>query len=218
MVIAALVAPPRCGRSSLPTWAEGDYRDLPVGSRLVAGRYRVLALEAPEKGLALGAAEDNGGGRRGGLADLDDYLGAREQVVGPVRVVWCAGVDRLPMLGRGARRSGSDPTQAKGLMALGEAGSLGQQRLAQLVGVDPSNAVAVVESLVEAGLVSRAVDPSDRRRRVLALTSPGRRLTKKLVTSTTQNDDELLASLPAADREALRRLLFAVLQASKDRR
>ena len=107
------------------------------------------------------------------------------------------------------------PTQAKVLMALGEAGPLGQQRLAELVGVDPRNAVAVVESLVGAGLVSRAVDPSDRRRRVLALTAPGRRLVKKLVASTARNDDELLASLPAADRETLRRLLFAVLHASK---
>ncbi len=107
------------------------------------------------------------------------------------------------------------PTQAKVLMALGEAGPLGQQRLAELVGVDPRNAVAVVESLVGAGLVSRAVDPSDRRRRVLALTAPGRRLMKKLVTSTTQKDDELLASLPAGDRETLRRLLSDVLHASK---
>ncbi len=107
------------------------------------------------------------------------------------------------------------PTQAKVLMALGEAGPLGQQRLAELVGVDPRNAVAVVESLVGAGLVSRAVDPSDRRRRVLALTAPGRRLVKKLVASTTQKDDELLASLPAGDRETLRRLLSAVLHASK---
>ncbi len=107
------------------------------------------------------------------------------------------------------------PTQAKVLMALGEAGPLGQQRLAELVGVDPRNAVAVVESLVGAGLVSRAVDPSDRRRRVLALTAPGRRLVKKLVTSTTQKDDELLASLPAGDRETLRRLLSDVLHASK---
>ena len=107
------------------------------------------------------------------------------------------------------------PTQAKVLMALGEAGPLGQQRLAELVGVDPRNDVAVVESLVGAGLVSRAVDPSDRRRRVLALTAPGRRLVKKLVASTTQKDDELLASLPAGDRETLRRLLSDVFHASK---
>ena len=68
---------------------------------------------------------------------------------------------------------------------------------------------------VDAELVSRAVDPSDRRRRVLALTAPGRRLVKKLVASTTQKDDELLASLPAGDRETLRRLLSDVLHASK---
>ncbi len=108
------------------------------------------------------------------------------------------------------------PTQAKVLMALGEAGPLGQQRLAGLVGIDPRNAVPVVESLVEVGHISREVDPSDRRRRVLALTSPGRRLAKKLVASTAQNDDALLACLPAADRETLRRLLSAVLHVSKD--
>ena len=59
-----------------------------------AGRYRVLALEASEKGLALGAAEDNGSGGRGRLADLDDHLGIRDQVVGPVRMVRCAGAGR----------------------------------------------------------------------------------------------------------------------------
>ena len=107
------------------------------------------------------------------------------------------------------------PTQAKVLMALGEAGPLGQQRLAGLVGVDPRNAVAVVESLVSAGRVSRAVDLSDRRRRVLALSAAGRRLVRKLVASTAQHDDELLASLSGADRETLRRLLSTVLHAAK---
>jgi DNA-binding MarR family transcriptional regulator len=110
------------------------------------------------------------------------------------------------------------PTQAKVLMALGEAGPLGQQRLAELIGVDPRNIVPVAESLVEAGHVSREVDPSDRRRRVLALTSRGHRMAKKLMASTVQNDHELLASLPAADRETLRRLLSAVLHGSSDGR
>jgi DNA-binding MarR family transcriptional regulator len=110
---------------------------------------------------------------------------------------------------------GLTPTQAKVLMALGEAGPLGQQRLAEVIGVDPRNAVPVVEALVEAGLISRAVDPSDRRRRVLTLTSQGRRLTRRLTDSTIQNDDTLLASLSAADRETLQRLLAAVHHTAK---
>lgn len=114
-------------------------------------------------------------------------------------------------------RLGLTPTQAKVLMALGEAGPLGQQRLAEVIGVDPRNAVPVVEALVEAGLISRAVDPSDRRRRILTLTltSQGRRLTRRLTDSTIQNDDTLLASLSAADRETLRRLLAAVHHTAK---
>ncbi len=62
---------------------------------------------------------------------------------------------------------------------------------------------------IDAELVSRAVDPSDRRRRVLALTAAGRRLVTKLVALTTQNDDELLASLPGPDRETFRGTLLA---------
>jgi DNA-binding MarR family transcriptional regulator len=154
---------------------------------------------------------------------VTDAEGTTEDLEGPglvfqVRIGYLLGTVGSVVYQRWAEALGElgvTPTQAKMLMALGDAGPLGQQRLAELVGVDPRNAVAVVESLVEAGLVSRAVDPSDRRRRVLALTSRGRRLAKKLVASTTQHDDDLLASLPAADRETLRRLLSAVLHASK---
>ena len=107
------------------------------------------------------------------------------------------------------------PTQAEVLLALGEAGPLGQQRLADLVGIDPRNAVPVVEALVGARLVSRKVDPSDRRRRVLALTAAGRRLTGELTSATARNDDELIGSLSATEGAKLRRLLRAILDASK---
>jgi len=110
------------------------------------------------------------------------------------------------------------PTKAKALMGLGEAGPLGQQRLAELIGVDPRTVVPVAESPVEAGHVSREVDPSDCRRRFLALTSRGRRMEKKLMASTVQHDYELLACPSVADRETLRRLLVAVLHGSSDRR
>jgi hypothetical protein len=41
-------------------------------------------------------------------------------------------------------------------------------------------------------------------------------MAKKLMASTVRNDHELLASLSAADRETLRRLLVAVLHGSSD--
>ena len=66
------------------------------------------------------------------------------------------------------------PSQYGVLMALGEAGPLGQQHLAELVGVDPRNAVPIIDALAAQGLVHREVDPVDRRRRVLDLTAKGR--------------------------------------------
>ena len=117
-----------------------------------------------------------------------------------------------------AARLDVTPTQAKVLMALGEVGPVGQQRLAELVGVDPRNAVPVVEALVEMGLVSRQVDPSDRRRRLLDLTNDGRRLAHELTSITAQNDEQLLTSLSPAERSRLRRMLRAVLDASTETR
>src|ERR1700685_4754931 len=72
------------------------------------------------------------------------------------------------------------PSQYWVLMALGEAGPLGQQHLAELVGVDPRNAVPIIDALAAHGLVHREVDPGDRRRRVLDLTARGREVVDEL--------------------------------------
>lgn len=60
-------------------------------------------------------------------------------------------------------------SQYKLVLALDEVGPLGQQRLAELVGIDPRNAVPIIETSVEQDLLIRTVDPTDRRRRVLEL-------------------------------------------------
>src|SRR5580700_1796604 len=66
------------------------------------------------------------------------------------------------------------PSQFKVLRALSESGPLGQHQLANLISVDPRNAVPLIDSLAERGLLAREVDPADRRRRVLTLTPRGR--------------------------------------------
>jgi DNA-binding MarR family transcriptional regulator len=102
-------------------------------------------------------------------------------------------------------------SQYKLLLALDETGPLGQQRLAELVGIDPRNAVPIVETSVEQGLLIRQVDPTDRRRRVLELAPEGRRLATKLRTRTAEIEEELLAELAPADRATLRRMLHTLL-------
>jgi DNA-binding MarR family transcriptional regulator len=99
-------------------------------------------------------------------------------------------------------------SQYKLLLALAETGPLGQQRLAELVGIDPRNAVPIIEASVTRGLLTRTVDPTDRRRRVLELAPDGRRLATELRALSAGIEDELLGALDPADRAALRRMLL----------
>ena len=102
------------------------------------------------------------------------------------------------------------------LMALGEAGPLGQQRLAELVGVDPRNAVPLIDALAEQGLVRREVDPVDRRRRVLDLTAKGRGVVADLASVGAEIERDLLSPLTPAEQATLRRMLLALLEAARE--
>jgi len=108
------------------------------------------------------------------------------------------------------------PGQYGVLMALGEAGPLGQQRLAELVGVDPRNAVPLIDALAEQGLVRREVDPVDRRRRVLDLTAKGREVVADLASVGAEIERDLLSPLTPADQATLRRMLLALLDAARE--
>jgi MarR family transcriptional regulator, temperature-dependent positive regulator of motility len=105
------------------------------------------------------------------------------------------------------------PGQYGALMALGEAGPLGQQRLAELIGVDPRNAVPIIDALAEQGLVGREVDPSDRRRRVVQLTMQGRAAVAELASVSAQIENDLLRPLAPDEQASLRRMLLALLDA-----
>ena len=108
------------------------------------------------------------------------------------------------------------PSQYGVLMALGEAGPLGQQRLAELIGVDPRNAVPIIDALAAHGLVRREVDPADRRRRVLDLTPKGREVVAELASVGAEIERDLLSPLTSAEQATLRRMLRALLNAASE--
>lgn len=108
------------------------------------------------------------------------------------------------------------PSQYGVLMALGEAGPLGQQRLADLVGIDPRNAVPIIDALAEQGLVHREVDPADRRRRVLDLTVRGREVVGELASVGAEIERDLLSPLTPAEQATLRSMLLALLGADRE--
>jgi len=112
-------------------------------------------------------------------------------------------------------QTGVSPNQFLVLMALAETGPVCQQFLAGVIGIDPRNIVPILDSLEARGLVSRETDPADRRRRVIELTPAGRRIVAELSALGEQTERELLASVPPADRESLRRILRSVLDAAR---
>jgi DNA-binding MarR family transcriptional regulator len=107
------------------------------------------------------------------------------------------------------------PNQFLVLMALAETGPVCQRFLAQVIGIDPRNVVPILDSLEARGLVGRETDLTDRRRRLVELTGAGRRTTAELATLGDQTERDLLAPVPRADQEALRRILRSVLDAAQ---
>jgi DNA-binding MarR family transcriptional regulator len=115
----------------------------------------------------------------------------------------------------GLARLNVTPSQFKVIMTLHEADFLGQRQLAGQIGIDPRNCVPIIESLVEADLVSRQVDDTDRRRRDLRLTKKGRQLAAELESVNAEIEATLMSFLSMKDHAALRRLLIAVLGAAE---
>jgi DNA-binding MarR family transcriptional regulator len=98
------------------------------------------------------------------------------------------------------------------LMALDQRGPTSQQQLSRLVGIDPRNAVPVIDLLEERGLIARGVEASDRRRHAVSLTDAGRLALDELRRAGDQLEREFLSELSPAEQvtlHALLRKLFA---------
>ena len=125
----------------------------------------------------------------------------------------------IVQLVRGARRrieeavapTGLRLNEVLALVHLRERGPSAQQTLVELMCVDATNLVAVLNSLEDAGLIERRRDRSDRRRAIVALTAPGERLLADVDRAFRQVDNEILAGLVPTDRQALNALLSDVV-------
>ena len=97
------------------------------------------------------------------------------------------------------------------LATVDELGALSQRELADVLGIDAARVVAMTDQLEARGLVSRTVDPADRRRNQIALTRAGRALTAKVRRIADRVETELLGPLSHAERVTLRSLMRRVL-------
>ncbi len=66
------------------------------------------------------------------------------------------------------------PSQFTCLLAMPETGDLTVHQVAKVMGLSPSRASRIVDSLVRDGLLERRTTDKDRRRQFLALTTAGR--------------------------------------------
>lgn len=89
---------------------------------------------------------------------------------------------------------------------------LSQQDLSRRLGLDPTIIVGLVDSLEDRALVSRARDPSDRRRYLLSLTSAGDDLQRRAEAAARRAEAEFLDGLGDAERSRLRALLHEVMR------
>lgn len=86
-----------------------------------------------------------------------------------------------------------------------------QQDLGDLLGINRTTMVKLIDRLEAAGQVVRTRNPDDRRSYVLALTGAGRDALKATEPALAEGDDRLTATLTPAERDRLDALLAALL-------
>jgi DNA-binding MarR family transcriptional regulator len=111
-------------------------------------------------------------------------------------------------------------TQFRTLVVLDSRGRINLGRLAELLGVNSSTAVRMIDRLLVADLVTREDNPANRREVLLGLSRQGRRLVRTVTARRRAEIARIVTAIPAAGRaeliEALR--LFAQAAGEPDPR
>jgi DNA-binding MarR family transcriptional regulator len=105
---------------------------------------------------------------------------------------------------------GYSPRQGITLIQLAEHGRLSQQSLCEMLAVDPSVLVGILNDLEVAELVERRRDPADRRRHIVAITAKGEDALADVQNVLAGVERDLFADLDDAELAQLRSLLAKV--------
>jgi DNA-binding MarR family transcriptional regulator len=102
---------------------------------------------------------------------------------------------------------GLTQTQFAALAKLYEVGACSQNHLGRLIYLDAATIKGVVDRLALRGLVTALADPNDRRRRAVALTENGRRVTESATQIAAGITAATLTPLTAEEQRTVQRLL-----------
>jgi MarR family transcriptional regulator, lower aerobic nicotinate degradation pathway regulator len=108
--------------------------------------------------------------------------------------------------------AGARGYQYRVLAALEDLGRASQATLGRRAALDRSDVVATLSELEADALVERSPDPDDARRKIVSITSGGRRRLRKLDAIVASVQEELLAPLGPDERTELVRLLGRLLE------
>jgi len=107
---------------------------------------------------------------------------------------------------------GLRPRELLVLQHLRDRGPSAQQTLVELVGVDATNLVGVLNRLEDAALIDRRRDRADRRRGIIELSRQGAKVLDDLDRALGDLDDEILGPLTGSERANLHGLLSKAVQ------
>jgi DNA-binding MarR family transcriptional regulator len=117
------------------------------------------------------------------------------------------GQEALRVLTSAYARVGLKPRQVQAVVLLAERGGMTQRELGEVMAVDPSILVGLLNPLEEEGLISRQRDACDRRRHNILLTRKGRQRVAEVEREQAAAEDAYFAELEAGERDQLRELL-----------
>jgi DNA-binding MarR family transcriptional regulator len=117
------------------------------------------------------------------------------------------GAESRRMWGETLAGYGLTPHQFGVLMTLAQLKAASQRQLSLAVGVDPRNAVPIIDALERLGLVERRSDAADRRRHAVTLTAAGRAMAGRLRQAGAELENRFLATLSSQERDALHAIL-----------
>jgi DNA-binding MarR family transcriptional regulator len=120
-------------------------------------------------------------------------------------------------LGRSLAESGLGWADYAVLHHLDAQGPVAQRELATALRIQPSNIVALMDELQHRGLLTRAPDPTDRRRHRIELTPKGHTVLARATKAAVAAEADLLAPLTAGERRQLHSYLVRLTAHSCDR-
>ena len=108
-----------------------------------------------------------------------------------------------------------DTRQWAALICLGDQDQLSQAEVAQLLGVDRTTMVALVDELEARGLVRRRPHRDDRRKNVVELTAAGHDIARRGARRVDDAERRFLAQLNERDAQQLKDALSSLIEAGQ---